>query len=72
MKNLKNKPVVAISSTALDLPQHRKEVMSACLLQQDMFPKMMEHLPASPADAIDASMALVDSADIYLAIIAFR
>jgi Domain of unknown function (DUF4062) len=63
--------VVAVSSTALDLPDHRKEVLNACL-QQQVFPKMMEHLPASPDDAIAASMELIDIADIYLAIIAFR
>jgi len=36
-----------ISSTARDLPEHRKEVMNACL-RQGMFPIMMEHLPAFP------------------------
>ena len=71
MGKSKAKLTVAISSTALDLPEHRKEIMNACL-EQDLFPKMMEHLPASPDDAITASMALVDSADIYVAIIAFR
>ena len=44
-------PVVMISSTARDLPAHRKEVMDACL-RMGMFPKMMEHLPAEPADAV--------------------
>ena len=34
---------VMISSTARDLPEHRKEVMDACL-RQGMFPIMMEHL----------------------------
>jgi hypothetical protein len=42
-----------ISSTARDLPDHRKEVMDACL-RQGMFPVMMEYLPAS-----DASPGLV-------------
>lgn len=37
-----------ISSTSLDLPEHRKEVMDACL-RQDIFPKAMEHLPARDA-----------------------
>jgi hypothetical protein len=63
--------VVAISSTARDLPAHRKEVMDACL-QQDMYPKMMEHLPASPKDAVRASRELVDEADIYLGVFAYR
>ncbi|HKQ53646.1 MAG TPA: DUF4062 domain-containing protein, partial [Pyrinomonadaceae bacterium] len=60
-----------ISSTARDLPEHRKEVMDACL-RQGMFPTMMEHLPASDADAITASLKLVDEADIYVGVFAHR
>jgi tetratricopeptide (TPR) repeat protein len=56
---------VVISSTARDLPEHRKQVMDACI-RQGMFPTMMEHLPASDADAIAASLAMVDEAEIYL------
>jgi hypothetical protein len=63
------KLTVVISSTLRDLPEHRKEVMAACL-DQDMFPKMMEHLPASGAEAISASLKLVDEADVYIGIIA--
>ena len=62
---------VMISSTARDLPEHRKQVMDACLAQ-DMFPKMMEHLPASDADAIAASLRMVDEADVYLGVFAWR
>jgi hypothetical protein len=62
---------VIISSTARDLPKHRKEVMNACL-QQDMLPKMMEHLPPSDAEAISASLSLVKEADIYIGIFAHR
>src|SRR5437764_10283783 len=65
------KKVVIISSTARDLPEHRKEVMDACL-RQGMFPKMMEHLPAADADAISESLRMVDEADIYLGIFAHR
>jgi tetratricopeptide (TPR) repeat protein len=61
----------AISSTARDLPDHRRQVMDACQ-RQGMFPKMMEHLPATDADAISASIALVEEADIYLGLFAFR
>jgi Domain of unknown function (DUF4062) len=50
---------VLISSTARDLPEHRKEVMDACL-RQGMFPTMMEHLPAADADAISESLRMVD------------
>jgi hypothetical protein len=60
-----------ISSTARDLPEHRLQVMNACLAQ-DMFPKMMEYLPAADADAIAASLGMVDEADVYLGIFAWR
>lgn len=62
---------VIISSTVRDLPLHRKEVLDACL-RQGMFPSMMEHLPASDADAISASLKLVDEADIYVGVFAYR
>src|SRR5439155_22770507 len=62
---------VMISSTARDLPEHRKEVMDACL-RQGMFPIMMEHLPTSDDEAIPASLKMVDEADIYLLILAHR
>ena len=62
---------VMISSTALDLPEHRQQVRDACL-QQEMFPIMMEHLPASDAEAIPASLKMVDEANIYLLILAHR
>jgi uncharacterized protein DUF4062 len=60
-----------ISSTALDLPEHRKEVQDACL-RQGMFPEMMEHLPASDAEAISKSLEMVDEANIYVGIFAHR
>jgi len=63
--------VVMVSSTARDLPRHRDQVMSACL-QQNLFPKMMEHLPASDANAIRASLAMVDEADLYVGVVGFR
>jgi hypothetical protein len=62
---------VMISSTARDLPDHRKEVMEACL-RQGMFPTMMEHLPASDAEAIGTSLKMVDEADIYAGVFAHR
>lgn len=60
-----------ISSTARDLPEHRKEALDACL-RQSMLPVMMEHLPASDAEAIGASLKMVDEADIYIGIFAHR
>ena len=67
----KARPDVMISSTARDLPEHRKEVMDACV-RQGMFPYMMEHLPALDADAIQVSVELVDKADIYIGVFAHR
>lgn len=63
--------ILLVSSTAQDLPDYRKEVMDACL-RMGLFPKMMEHLPAIDADAIQASLALVDQAKIYVGIFAHR
>ncbi len=62
---------VMISSTARDLPDHRDEVMHACL-RQGMFPVMMEHLPASDAEAIEASLKMVDESEIYVGVYAHR
>src|SRR5205807_3174080 len=62
---------VMISSTAADLPEHRKEILDACM-RQSMFPIMMEHLPASDAEAISASLKLVNEADIYVGVFAHR
>ena len=60
-----------ISSTAIDLPEHRKQVFDACL-REDIFPIGMEMLPARDADAIQQSMEMVNKADIYIGIFAWR
>jgi len=60
-----------ISSTAIDLPEHRREVMEACL-REGVFPIGMEYLPARDADAIRVSLEMVDKADIYIGIFAWR
>src|SRR6266496_3699377 len=62
---------VMISSTTIDLPDHRERVKDACV-DRGMMPKMMEHLPANDDDAIKASLRLVDEADLYLGIFAYR
>ncbi len=49
-----DRKTVMISSTTRDLPEHRKEAMDACL-RMSMYPIMMEHLPASDAEAISAA-----------------
>lgn len=45
--------------------------MDACM-RQDIFPKAMEHLPAGDADAVRVSLEMVDQADIYIGIYAWR
>src|ERR1041384_7031333 len=62
---------VMISSTAADLPGHRKQIVAACL-RQGMFPLRMEDLPATSDDAAAASVRLVDDADIFIGVIAHR
>jgi hypothetical protein len=69
-----NKPgqkIAMISSTSIDLPEHRPEVRDACL-REGYFPDMMERLPARDADAIRVSLEMVDRADIYIGIFAWR
>ena len=70
-QHARTQPKVMVSSTVRDLPDHRQGVLDACM-RQGMFALMMEHLPAIDADAIKASMDLVDQADIYLGIFAYR
>src|ERR671929_947723 len=60
-----------ISSTALDLPEHRKLAHQACL-DAGVFPIGMEQLPARDATGIAASLEMVDQADIYIGVYAFR
>lgn len=60
-----------ISSTALDLPEHRAQAHQACL-DAGVFPIGMEQLPARDATGITASLEMVEQADIYIGIYAFR
>lgn len=60
-----------ISSTSLDLPEHRQQVIEACL-RMDCVPLPMETLGARDADAAQESLRLVDEADIYIGIFAHR
>ncbi|MBI5387149.1 MAG: DUF4062 domain-containing protein [Verrucomicrobia bacterium] len=60
-----------ISSTAVDLPEHRKQVVEACL-REDVFPIGMEQLPARDATGIRVSLEMADKADIYIGIYAWR
>jgi tetratricopeptide (TPR) repeat protein len=64
-----------ISSTSLDLPEHRQHVMDACQ-RMGVTPIMMEHLPASDDPelqaAVNKSLGMVNEADIYIGIFAHR
>jgi tetratricopeptide (TPR) repeat protein len=60
-----------VSSTSVDLQEHRKAALDACL-RQGFFPVMMEHLPASDDDAIAASLRMVEEANVYVGILAHR
>ena len=63
---------VMISSTARDLPEHRDQVRLGC--QRAGFPsdQMMENLTALDGNAVDVSLKMVEEADIYLGIFAYR
>jgi uncharacterized protein DUF4062 len=64
--------VVMISSTARDLPKHREQVRLGCERAEFEPREMMENLPALNKDAVDASLQLVEQADVYLGIFAYR
>ena len=61
-----------ISSTARDLPEHREKVMHACMRLGMLHPDMMEFLTAADANALEVSLKMVDEADIYVGVFAFR
>jgi Domain of unknown function (DUF4062) len=63
---------VMISSTALDLPEHREQVRLACEQAGFAPHDMMERLTARNADAIEASLRMVEQADVYIGILAGR
>ena len=62
---------VMVSSTIVDLPEHRQQVEAACL-DQEMLPLMMEHQPASYLDPVAFSIDLVNRADVYVGVYAYR
>jgi tetratricopeptide (TPR) repeat protein len=61
-----------ISSTARDLPKHRDEVRLACERAGFEPREMMENLPALNNDAVEISLRMVEQADVYLGIFAYR
>ena len=60
-----------ISSTALDLEKHRPAVEAACI-GAGAFPIWMKHLPARDADGVKVSLEMVDQADLYIGVYAWR
>src|SRR5215510_10425453 len=64
--------VVMISSTARDLPQHREQVRLACERAGFEPREMMEHLTALDTDAVAISLRMVDEADVYIGVFAYR
>ncbi|MGA8498910.1 MAG: DUF4062 domain-containing protein, partial [Xanthobacteraceae bacterium] len=64
--------IVMISSTARDLPEHREQVRLACIRAGFEPREMMEHLTAEDASAVEVSLQMVEDADVYLGILAYR
>ena len=62
---------VMISSTAMDLPDHRRGLRDGCE-RAGFEPKMMETLPALAANAVKASLRLVEKSDVYVGVFAWR
>lgn len=60
-----------LSATARDLADQRLAAEAACIAQE-VFPVWMKHLPARDADGFKVSMEMVDKADIYIGIYAWR
>src|SRR4028118_1031978 len=69
---MSHKSKVMISSTMRDLPEHREQVEHACMRLGMFYPDMMEHLTATDANALDVSLKMVDRAEIYVGVFAFR
>ena len=67
-----DRKVAMISSTARDLSEHREQVRLACERAGFEPREMMEHLTALDTDAEDASLSMVDQADVYIGIFAYR
>lgn len=71
MSNASRK-VVMISSTARDLPIHREQVRLACERAGFAPREMMEHLTAENRTAVAVSLRMVEAADVYLGVFAYR
>lgn len=67
----RTRPTIFISSTAIDLPDHRKAAIDA-LERIGFEPIAMERFPPDPADAVTVCLRHVDEADAYLGVYAHR
>jgi tetratricopeptide (TPR) repeat protein len=63
---------VMISSTARDLPEHREQVRLGCERAGFEPREMMENLTAENRGAVETSLRMVEQADVYLGIFAYR
>jgi hypothetical protein len=62
---------VMISSTSVDLPEHREQATDA-VLRCRMYPWAMETLAPTTGDALSVSLKMVDKSEIYVGIIGMR
>lgn len=62
---------VFISSTFIDLPEHRQKVIETCN-QLKLIPDGMEHWPASDATSLELCLGKVDKADLFVGVYAHR
>lgn len=67
---MSTRPVVMISSTARDLPEHREQARLGCHRAGFSSDQMMESLTALDEDAVSISLKMVEEADIYIGIFA--
>ena len=67
-----DRKVVMISITARDLPEHREQVRLGCERAGFEPREMMENLTALDTDALDISLQMVDEADVYIGVFAYR
>ena len=62
---------VFISSTSIDLPEHRQKVIDACN-QLHLIPDGMKHWPAADSEALKFCLDKVNQADVFVGIYAHR
>ena len=67
----KPRKTVFISSTAIDLPEHRRQITTACL-ERGHHPDGMEQWPAADETALDLCLEKVDQADLFIGIYGHR